>query len=118
MMQDTLPSLVPDLHAFDLHFQSLHASCSTEELSPELAAALANAEIRPFSASEVSSALCKMQRNKSAGLANYKIDILRDCKQELYELVAELFTTFAQHGYPRRLNTLLLMPLWKQKGAK
>ena len=32
-------------------------------------------------------------------------------------MVAELFTTFAQHGYPGKLNTLLMLPLWKHKGS-
>ena len=44
--------------------------------------------------------------------------MLRKCRPELFEMVAELFTTFAQHGYPKQLNTLLLMPLWKRKGNK
>ena len=36
----------------------------------------------------------------------------------MYSLVAELFSTFARYGYPQRLNTLLMMPLWKHKGSK
>ena len=59
-----------------------------------------------------------MQRGKSAGLAQYKLDLLRSCQPELYTVVADMFTLFATHGYPEKLNTLMIMPLWKGKGQR
>ena len=34
----------------------------------------------------------------------------------MFEVVTDLFTTFANHSYPCRLNNLLLMPLYKSCG--
>ena len=59
-----------------------------------------------------------MARGKSAGLAHYKADILRDCQPGLYTNIAKLFTILAQHSYPKTFNTLIIMPLWKHKGSK
>ncbi len=119
LMRDVLPPLQPDLPSLDSHFAALHShpeSCSSV-LDPALAASLAAADIAPFTAQEVATALSAMQRGKSTGLASYPVDIFRTCRPELFELVAELFCTFAQHGYPSKLNTLLLLPLWKRKGS-
>ena len=59
-----------------------------------------------------------MARGKSAGLAQYKLDVLRNCTAGLYELIAKFFDVFAANGYPRTLHTLMIMPLWKAKGSK
>ena len=59
-----------------------------------------------------------MATGKSAGNAVFPADYFRDCPQALYQLVADLFTGFARNGYPRKLNTLLLMPLYKFKGER
>ena len=59
-----------------------------------------------------------MAPGKSSGLARYSVDVLRSCHASLYELLAAMFTCFARSGYPRVLNTLLLMPLFKSRGAR
>ena len=137
-MKDALPPPLPTLSEFDSHFEKLHSSSpaapedhpvaassdaaaaaqATPGLDPAVAASIASAEIRPFTASEVSSALSAMQRGKSTGLAAYAVYLFRNASPALFELVAELFTTFSQHGYPKKLNTLLLLPLWKRKGDR
>ena len=66
-----MPPLAPDLPELSEHFEGLHSGCSSAALDPEVAAAIANAEICPFTAEEVKAALDKMQRGKSAGLGQY-----------------------------------------------
>ena len=59
-----------------------------------------------------------MGRAKSSGLALFPVDVFRRAPAAVYALVADLFTAFACHGYPRRLNTLLMMPLYKNRGDR
>ena len=53
---------------------------------------------------------------KSSGLALFPVDLFRRAPAAVYALVADLFTAFACHRYPCRLNTLLMMPLYKSRG--
>ena len=76
------------------------------------------AAITPFTVAEVKASLSLMRHGKSAGIAVYGVDLFRGCPDSLFLVVADLFTFFARSGYPRKLNTLLLMPLYKSKGSR
>ena len=59
-----------------------------------------------------------MAPGKSAGSALYKVDIFRGAGALLFEVLARLFTAWARGGYPRQLNTLYLMPIYKFRGDR
>ena len=79
-------------------------------------ACLEAAEGLQFMADEVREALQAMGREKSSGLAMFAADVFWEASAPLFETVAALFTSFAHSGYPRRLNTLLMLPLFKNRG--
>ena len=81
-----------------------------------MASALATAPVAPFTVDVVSGALAALRRGKSSGNAVFSVDLFRGVSATFLALVAHVFTFFAQAGYPWRLNTLLLMPLYKAKG--
>ena len=59
-----------------------------------------------------------MAHGKSAGTAVYSLDMFWGGNSSLYQMVADLFTFWARSGYPRKLNTLLLLPLYKHRGDR
>ena len=82
----------------------------------DLASCLDAASTVPLTVAEVFAALGVMAQGKSAGNAVYSLDIFNSDTLSLYQMVAELFTFWACSGYPHKLNTLLLLPLYKQRG--
>ena len=52
------------------------------------------------------------------GLALFPVDVFCRAPAEVYTMVADLFMAFACHGYLLRLNTLLMMPLYKSHGDR
>ena len=69
-------------------------------------------------ADEVLEALQAMGRGKSSGLAMFAADVFWGAPAPLFETVAALFTSFAHSGYPRQLNTLLMLLLFKNRGDR
>ena len=59
-----------------------------------------------------------MARRKTTGLAVYSVDLLRDAPDDLMLAAAGLFDLFATVAFPKELNRMLLMPLYKGKGGK
>ena len=76
------------------------------------------ARIPPFTAAEVQSGLAQMGRAKPSRLAPFPVDVFRRAPAAVYALVADLFTAFASRGYLCRLNTLLMLPLYKSRGDR
>ena len=59
-----------------------------------------------------------MKCNKSAGLAKYRIEFLRQHNSKLvWHVLALLFNQFVKDSYPAALNRMLFVPLHK-KGPK
>ena len=112
------PDPIPSLEEFLTHFSTLFGAGSSSELPGEVASALATALVAPFTVDEVSGALAAMRRGKSSGNAVFNVDLFRGVSATFLALVARVFTFFARAGYPRRLNTLLLMLLYKAKGDR
>ena len=73
----------------------------------------------PFSREEVVAALGKMKPGKTCGVALYSVDLFRNARDEsLFDLVARLFDCFAVWSYPRALNRMLLLPIYKGRGSR
>ena len=84
---------------------------------PEDVSALLDAAVStPFTVDEVAAALGKMGGGKSTGIAQFAIDAFKGAGAPMLQAIADLFATFHTHGYPSRLNTLLILPLFKGKG--
>ena len=84
-------------------------------MDPDVAALLDATPPSPFTKEEIANALHRMAPNKSTGLAQYAIDVLKGAGEPLLGAIQSLFTVFQQHGYPSALNTLLILPLYKSK---
>ena len=81
-----------------------------------MAAQLEAAVVPTFSSEEVVEALSQMCQGKSSGSGIYSLDLLCGSHCSLYELIAVVFIQWACGGYPRALNTLLIMPIYKVHG--
>ena len=114
------PSLPePSLTAFCSHFAHVFGSFRSSPMPPDLCALLNNADFAPFTTDEVCEALVAMAAGKTTGLGAYPVDFLRGMHDtRFYDVVADMFSFFAVSGYPTRLNTLLMMPLFKNRGDK
>ena len=108
---------MPSLGVFAQFFQGLFGAEVSMAEPASLVSTLGVAEVPAFTAGEVQDALARMAPHKSAGLAHFSVDLFHACHDSLYSLLAALFSRFARAGYPRLLTTLLLLPLYKQRGS-
>ena len=102
-----------------VHFSAYFSASGPEPLPSVVREAVAAASFSPFSREEVVEGLRRMASHKTCGTALYSADLLRGAgDQSLYDCVASLFTVFASSKYPASLNRMLLLPLYKGKGAR
>ena len=77
------------------------------------------ANILGINYTNVSTAIAKMQANKSSGNCRFQIDALKGHKKtHAYEATCTLFRIAASKGIPRKWRDTLLMPLYKRKGDR
>lgn len=111
--------MAASLDSLYAHFRAYFSMPHVDPLPGVARAAVARAKPMPFTRDDVLEGLGRMAHNKTCGLGTYSVDLLRGMRDEgLYDAVAALFTFFASVKYPRMLNRLLLLPLYKGKGSR
>ena len=123
------PPPEPSVDAFKQHFRSMfnRRSGAAEdkqaeevETKPEEANDQAEvAESLGINYTNVSTAIAKMQPNKSSGNCRFQIDVLKGHKKpHAHEATCTLFCIAASKGIPRKWRDTLLMPIYKRKGER
>lgn len=89
------------LGALYRHFRAYFGATGADPLPGVVAEAITGAVPVPFTRQEVVTALGRMARSKTTGLALYSADTLRGATDgTLYDMVARLFDFFATRSYP------------------
>lgn len=117
-MRVRTPPPIPALADFFQFFHGLFGAGSQSAEPALLVDRLVAAQTPVFTGEEVKLALGRMAVGKTAGASFFSADVFRGSSDSLYSLLAFLFTEFAAGGYPRALNSLLLLPLYKQRGDR
>ena len=86
-------------------------------LPADLQASLDSCPFAPFRPTELWAAASAMASNKTTALARYRIELLRSPpSSQLWDVLALLFNQAVAGSFPSRLNHMLFLPVYKNKG--